>query len=86
MHPFGIPPLRFPFTRIAMSNNLTEWKIIVGRMIIAKNSVKKVDVLNFWPHHLPELAATNEEIKLVEKSLGAPLGLDFSGFLGCTNG
>jgi hypothetical protein len=47
MHPFGIPPLRFPFTRIA---------------------------------------ATNEEIKLVEKSLGAPLGLDFSGFLGCTNG
>jgi hypothetical protein len=69
-----------------MSNNLTEWKIIVGRMIIAKYNVKKADVLNLWPHHLPELAATNGEIKFVEKSIGAPLGLDFAGFLGCANG
>ena len=59
-------------------------KIVV--MMYVKQEIQRLDRLGFWPHHLPEIAATEDQLKAAEEHLGHSLDIDYRSFLGCANG
>jgi hypothetical protein len=46
----------------------------------------ELDKRKIWPYHLPELAATNEQITKAEQHLGHLLDPRYKAFLKCANG
>ena len=63
-----------------------DWKDRIVVMVYVKQELMKLDVEGLWPHHFPELAASEEELRRVEASLGYSLDKDYRGFLEMANG
>lgn len=65
---------------------IQDWKSQIAVMIIVKQEILKNDKDELWDHHLPELAAKEEEISSVEKHLGYKLDRSYTDFLKYSNG
>lgn len=55
-------------------------------MVYVKQALAEVDVTNLWPHHLPSVAATDEQIRAAEQHLGFALDARYTTFLRYANG
>jgi hypothetical protein len=65
---------------------IEDWKKEIAIMVIVKQELMKFDITNLWPHHLPEVAANEEQILLVENGLGQRLDDNYRDFLKYANG
>jgi hypothetical protein len=55
-------------------------------IVYVKQELMKLDVDGIWPHHLPELAASEEALKKTEDYLGFSINQDYREFLKMANG
>jgi hypothetical protein len=66
---------------------LDEWKKQIGIAFYIKEKFAVLDQGRLWgPLYYPELPASEEELRLVEASLGSPLPTQYRQFLMCANG
>ena len=63
-----------------------EWRDRIVAMVYVKQELMKLDVEGIWPHHLPELAASEEMLKKIENSLGFRIDRDYREFLKMADG
>lgn len=63
-----------------------EWRDRIVAMIYVKQEIMKLDVEQIWPHHLPEMAASEEALKKTEENLGFKINQDYREFLKMANG
>lgn len=63
-----------------------DWKEEIVKLVFVKQLLAEVDVEHIWPHHLPEVAASEDDIKAVEKHLGYSLDRKYADFLRHANG
>ena len=63
-----------------------DWKDKIVAMGLVKQELQQVDKLKFWPHHLPETEATEEQLAATEAHLGHSIDKDYRDFLLCANG
>jgi hypothetical protein len=62
------------------------WKEEIVKLVYVKQLIAERDTRRLWPHHLPEVAATGEEIAVVERHLGFALDDKYKRFLLFANG
>lgn len=62
------------------------WKQRIGELILIKQRIADVDREGIWPHKLPRVAATESQLREVERHLGEPLDPDHRTFLKCAGG
>lgn len=65
---------------------IDDFRIAIGAAWQIKQEMMEWDLKHIWPYHLPELAATNDQIRLVESQLGYPIDTRYKAFLLCANG
>ena len=63
-----------------------EWRDRIVAMVYVKQELMKLDVDGIWPHHLPELAASDESLRKTEAHLGFRINQDYREFLKMANG
>ncbi len=63
-----------------------KWRDRVASMIYVKQELMKLDVDGIWPHHLPELAGSEETLRKTEAYLGYEIDQDYREFLKMANG
>lgn len=63
-----------------------EWQDRIVAMVYVKQELMKLDVDEIWPHHLPELAASEETLRKTEAQLGFRIDQDYREFLKMANG
>ena len=63
-----------------------EWRERIVAMVYVKQELMKLDVSGIWPHHLPELAASEETLRKTEAHLGFRIAQDYREFLKMANG
>ncbi|SEI94068.1 SMI1 / KNR4 family (SUKH-1) [Bhargavaea ginsengi] len=60
---------------------MSDWKDQIAVMHLVKQELMKRDKDRLWPHHLPEVGATEEQMQEAEKALGFPLDPQYYEFL-----
>ena len=65
---------------------MTNWKDNIATLMIVKQELMKQDVKHLWPHHFPEVGASEEKIRILEKELGYTLDQKYRDFLKYANG
>lgn len=65
---------------------IDDYKIAIGRAWLVKQAMMELDKKKIWPYHLPELAATSDQIMKAEQHLGHSLDPRYKAFLKCANG
>ncbi|KAB2929640.1 MAG: SMI1/KNR4 family protein [Leptonema illini] len=65
---------------------MKDWKTHIATMGFVKQMVMKADVKNMWPHHLPEIAATERQLKETENKLGYKIDEHYREFLSFADG
>ncbi|NPC93238.1 SMI1/KNR4 family protein [Bacillus sp. WMMC1349] len=65
---------------------MRNWKENIATMVLVKQELMKHDVKNIWPHHFPEVGASEEQIRVIEDQLGHNLDSMFRRFLKHANG
>lgn len=65
---------------------IQDYKPVIGQIILIKNEIAKLDTSRIWPYHLPEIAASNEDIQMAETQLGHRLDSQHKSMLLCANG
>ncbi|MEL4105378.1 SMI1/KNR4 family protein [Oscillospiraceae bacterium WX1] len=63
-----------------------EWRDRIVAMVYVKQELMKLDVDGIWPHHLPELAASEETLRKTEAHLGFRIDQDYREFLKMADG
>ena len=63
-----------------------DWRNMIVAMVYVKQELMKLDVEGIWPHHLPELAASEERLRKIEAYLGYRLDQDYREFLKMADG
>jgi len=63
-----------------------EWRDNIVVMVYVKQELMKLDVNRIWPHHLPELAASEEDLKKTEVYLGHKIDNKYREFLTMADG
>ena len=63
-----------------------EWRDRIVAMVYVKQELMKLDVNGTWPHHLPEVAASDETLRKTEAHLGFRINQDYREFLKMANG
>jgi hypothetical protein len=63
-----------------------DWKEAIAVAWLVKQALMEADKKKNWPCHLPEVAATEEQIQEAETVLGCPLDPRYREFLGYANG
>jgi hypothetical protein len=63
-----------------------DWKKEIAVMVYVKQLLAEVDVKHLWPHHLPAVAASGEDLRRVERHLGFKLDAQYAAFLLHANG
>ncbi len=63
-----------------------DWKIEISKMVYIKQVIADLDHNKLWPHHFPEVAATEDNIIELEQKIGTSVGSRFSNFLLHANG
>ena len=65
---------------------MDDWKKHIGIAFLVKKEVASVDEQGLWPFHLPEVAASIEDICEVESKTGQQLDSQYREFLTYANG
>jgi hypothetical protein len=65
---------------------MADWRKQIAIAHLVKKRVAELDVEGMWPHCLPEVAATPEQLVQVEALIGEPLDAKYREFLGFANG
>lgn len=65
---------------------MTDWKKEIAVAYLVKQELMKVDVRQLWPYHLPEVAATQDQVQAAEVALGHELDAKYKAFLRHANG
>jgi cell wall assembly regulator SMI1 len=60
---------------------MSSWKDHIAIMHLVKQELLKRDKARLWPHHLPEVGATEEQLQAAEKALGFSLDPQYRDFL-----
>ena len=60
---------------------IEDWKEQIVTMVYVKQALHEVDESNLWPWHLPNVATTEEQLKVVEEYLGHNLDSRYKLFL-----
>jgi|BarGraNGADG00212_1021973.scaffolds.fasta_scaffold87891_2 hypothetical protein len=63
-----------------------EWKRCIVEMVHVHQRIHELDTERVWEHHLPELAATQDELDQAEAHLGEPLDAHYRQFLDLAGG
>ena len=62
------------------------WKQELAVAVIVKNDVQAADTTGLWQHHLPDVAATEDQITMTERALGFSIDAKYREFLRHANG
>jgi len=65
---------------------MEDWRKQIAIAHLVKERVAELDVDGMWPHCLPEVAATSEQLAQVEALIGEALDAKYRGFLRFANG
>ncbi|UTR14133.1 SMI1/KNR4 family protein [Salipaludibacillus sp. LMS25] len=65
---------------------MCDWKENIATMVLVKQELMEIDKENLWPHHFPEVAASDKDIESLELQLGYDLDPIYRGFLKYANG
>ena len=65
---------------------MTDWKLEIVKAVMVQERLQELDVRSLWSYHLPELAASEHDIYVLEKRLGYRLDEKYRKFLLCANG
>jgi len=65
---------------------ITNFSIAIGQAWLVRQEMMELDKQKLWPYHLPEVAATDDQICKAEQHLNHPLDLRYKTFLKCANG
>ena len=65
---------------------ITDYSIAIGHAWLVRQEMMELDKLKIWPYHLPEVAATDEQIFKAEKHLAHPIDPRYKAFLKRANG
>jgi hypothetical protein len=60
---------------------MSDWGVMIGRMIKVKHAQAQIDVVGLYQYHLPRPAATEHSVQAVEGSLGLTLPESYRRFL-----
>jgi len=63
-----------------------DWKVEISKMVYIKQVISDLDSNKIWPHYLPKVAASNNEIKKLEKKINKSLEHSYKEFLMHANG
>lgn len=63
-----------------------DWKVEIAKMFYAKQALHRTDKEELWPWHLPEVAATEDELATTEDELGFSIDPEYRDFLRHANG
>jgi hypothetical protein len=67
-----------------MTQAIEDWRAEIVKGVIVRQHLAELDQLYAYP--LPEVAATDDELRRVERELGFPLDPQYRTFLGYANG
>ncbi|EJQ53076.1 1,3-beta-glucan synthase regulator [Bacillus wiedmannii] len=65
---------------------MINWKEKITTLALVKQDLMKQDVEKIWPHHFPEVGASEEYVYALEQELGYKLDLIYRDFLQHANG
>lgn len=65
---------------------IQDFRVAIAQAWQVKQEMMGLDERKIWPYHLPELAATDQDISAVEACLGHRLDPRYRAFLLCANG
>ena len=65
---------------------MINWKVEIARLVLIKQEIAQLDVLKAYPWHLPNIAASEDEIFAAEKRLQTQFPKDYKDFLRHANG
>jgi len=63
-----------------------DFSIAIGHAWLVRQEMMELDRRKIWQYHLPEIAATDEQILKSEQHLGHPIDARYKAFLKCANG
>ncbi|PSU85252.1 hypothetical protein C0W35_22480 [Photobacterium kishitanii] len=63
-----------------------DWKVEISKMVYVKQVISKLDTQNLWPHHLPHVAASNDDIVRLVTKINKKLPYEYKEFLKVANG
>lgn len=66
--------------------NLKAWKDKIAVLFLVQEEIQRLDKLGILQYYYPELAATEEQLAIVEMQLGHPIDQEYRNFLLCANG
>ncbi|TDP96796.1 SMI1/KNR4 family protein [Labedaea rhizosphaerae] len=66
--------------------SLFDWRAEIVKGVIVHQRLAELDTAGLWSYHLPELAASEDEIEATESALGHRLDPQFREFLRYANG
>lgn len=62
------------------------WKLEISKLVCVKQVIADLDTQKLWPHHLPRVAASNQDILELEGLLGSKIPKEYLEFLKFANG
>lgn len=65
---------------------MRDWRTEIVRMVQIKSAIQDADHDGLWEYHLPRVAATEDELRVVEAQLGVRLDAQYREFLSFANG
>jgi hypothetical protein len=65
---------------------IVDFSIAIAQTWLVKQQVMELDTRKIWSYHLPQVAATDEQILTAEQHLGHPIDARYKAFLKCANG
>ncbi|WP_425396891.1 SMI1/KNR4 family protein [Aeoliella sp.] len=65
---------------------MDDWRKQIALAHLVKERVAELDIQGLWPLHLPEIAATEDQIRAAEQNIGESIDPHYRSFLGYANG
>lgn len=63
-----------------------DWKIEISKLVYVKQVIADLDKQKLWPHHLPRIAASNEDVANLENKIQRKIPDEYLEFLRFANG
>ncbi len=63
-----------------------DWKLEISKLVYVKQVIADLDKQKLWPHHLPRVAASNEDVARLENKIQRKVPSEYLEFLKFANG